>query len=219
MRAHRMLMPALLLASGLLSTAVAQAGELYGQLGFPGFGLGYAHPVSERISLRGDFMTLGSRSDEQTEDGITYQGQLKAHRLGLFADWFVFGGSFRLTGGVASSRYQLDLDASGAGRQLDVGGTTYTLGADDGLNVRVKFPTTMPYLGLGWGHQAAQGLRFSVDLGALIGKAKVSATGRGTQLGSASAQASIDRETAELKESVGKASFIPQITFGLGYSF
>jgi hypothetical protein len=215
---HPLLSASLVLSAALACTA-AGAGELYGNLGFPGVGLGYAHPVSEQLTLRGDFMTLGSRHKDQTEDGIDYTGKLKAQRLGVFADWFVFSGRFRLTGGVASTTYKLELDASGAGRTLNVGNTNYTLTAADGLNVQVKYPGTMPYLGLGWGHQIDSGLRLSFDVGALFGKAKVDVSGRGPQLGSAAAQQDIDRETQQLRDDLGKLRFIPQLTLGLGYSF
>lgn len=203
---------------GLSASGLSQAGEIYAPLGIPGWGVGYAHPVNGQLTLRGDYMTLGTRSGSQTEDGIEYDAQLKLNRAAIFADWFPWSGRFRLTAGLAATNYKLEMDASGAGRTITVGDTPYTLTSADGLNVQVKFPSTMPYLGLGWGHQTGSGLRFSFDLGALIGKAKVSATGRG-QLASSQAQADIDKELQELRDGVGKTSFIPQISLGLGYSF
>ena len=53
------------------------AGEVYLGLGLPGVGLGYAHPVSPRFTVRGDIFTLGSRSAPETEDGITYKANSK----------------------------------------------------------------------------------------------------------------------------------------------
>lgn len=211
--------PALTLAALTVCMGAAHAGEIYVPLGLPGVGVGYAHPINAHFAVRGDFMTLGSREKTESEEGIEYNGKLKLNRFALLGDWFPFGGRFRLTAGIASTNYKLELDASGAGKQIEVGDNRYTLGANDGLNVQVKFPSTMPYLGLGWGHQTETGLRFSADLGALIGKAKVEATTRGTALSSAQAQQDVAKEVQQLSGGVGKARFIPQISVGIGYSF
>jgi hypothetical protein len=206
--------------AGLAAAAgAAQAGEFYGQVGFPGAGIGYAQPISDAVVLRADAVTMGSRSRQYTEEGITYQGTLKANRVAAYADWFPFGGVFRFTGGLASNQFDLTLDASGTGQTINVGNNNYTLGPGDGLTMQVKYPRTMPYFGVGWGHQPnVSGLRVSFDVGALIGKPKVSATGRG-QLASPSAQADIDRELAQVNDGIGKVSLLPQFSFSLGYSF
>lgn len=196
----------------------AQAGEIYVPIGLPGVGLGYAQPVSPSWAWRADYVTLGSRTRDRTEQGIAYEGRLKTGRGGLFADWFPFDGSFRFSLGVTANRYQLDLDASGAGRTINVGGTNYTLVAGDGFNALVKFPSTTPYVGFGWGHGVGNGMRFAVDVGASVGKATIAASGRGA-LASASAQADIDRELAELRDGVGKVRALPQLSLSLGYSF
>lgn len=202
-----------------MATACAYAGEVYGTVGFPGAGLGYAHPLGSSLTVRGEFTTLGTHRKQYEEEGIRYEGELKTNRTGLFLDWFPFDGVFRLTGGVTAQDYKLTLDASGASGSITVGDTTYTgLSAADGLNVQIKFPRTTPYLGLGWGHQAASGLRFSFDLGASIGKAKVTATTRG-QLASEAAQADVDKELQEVRDGVGKVKVLPQISFAIGYSF
>lgn len=214
----RPLLATLVLGGAALASGAAQAGEIYLQAGLPGYGLGYAHPLSPSLTLRGDYVTLGTRDKDTTEEGIAYQGQLKAKRTALFADWYPFAGSFRFSLGLTSNQYQLTLDAAGAGQVINVGGTSYTLGAGDGLTVQVKYPSTMPYFGLGWGHQMGSGLRFSLDLGAGIGKPTVTATGRG-QLANPAAQADIDREVAELRDGVGKVKVLPQISLAIGYSF
>ncbi len=196
----------------------AHAGEVYANLGFPGVMLGYAHPVNDMFSLRGDFATLGNRERQYTENGIDYQGKLKAQRAALLADWYPFSGSFRFTLGAASNKYQLDLSASGAGGTLTIGNTTYVTTAADRFEATVKFPKSTPYFGFGWGHQAGEGLRFSFDVGALFGKAKLTTAVYGP-LASQVSQADIDAETAELRDGVAKVRAIPQITFGIGYSF
>ena len=197
----------------------AHAGEVYLGLGLPGVGLGYAHPVSPSFTVRGDIFTLGSRSATETEDGITYKANSKLQRTALLADWFPFAGSFRLTGGAAFNTYKITLDASGAGGTLTIGDRTYTTTAADGLTVQVKFPKTTPYLGIGWGHQAGSGFRFSADIGAAIGRATVSATARGQLAAQPDIQSNIDKELVQLRDGVGKVKAIPQLSLGIGYSF
>jgi hypothetical protein len=130
----------LALATLGLGALTAQAGEIYANAGFPGVGLGYAHPLNSHFALRGDFMTLGTHKKDMNEEGIDYKGTLSTSRVALFADYFPFGGVFRLTAGITANNYKLELDASGAGQTINVGGTDYVLSANDGLNVQVKFP-------------------------------------------------------------------------------
>ena len=209
----------LALATLGLGALTAQAGEIYANAGFPGVGLGYAHPLNSHFALRGDFMTLGTHKKDMNEEGIDYKGTLSTSRVALFADYFPFGGVFRLTAGITANNYKLELDASGAGQTINVGGTDYVLSANDGLNVQVKFPKTTPYLGIGWGHQQESGFRFAFDIGAMLGKAKVEATARGQYANDPNFQASLDQEVAELRDGVGTIKALPQITFSLGYSF
>ena len=118
-----------LAATGLLPQT--QAGEVYANVGLPGIGLGYAHPIDSRFTVRADFMTLGSRSKSTTEEGIRYDGRYKLQRLAVLGDWFPFGGSFRLTGGLSSNQYKVTLDATGENGSLTIGDRTYTTTAAD----------------------------------------------------------------------------------------
>lgn len=206
-------------AASACCLSTAQAGEVYLGLGIPGVGLGYAQPISPTVTLRGDIFTLGSREANEVENGISYRATVKLQRAALLADWFPFGGSFRLTGGAAFNTYKIDLDANGAGGSLTIGDRTYATTAADGLNVQVKFPNTTPYIGIGWGHQMGSGLRFSADIGAAIGKAKLTAVARGQLASQPDIQQNLDKELAELRDGVGKVKAIPQLSIGIGYSF
>lgn len=219
MRAYSALVALSILSAAALSTH-AQAGELYTKLGVPGVMLGYSQPIGPLVGVRADYATIGTRKERRTEDGITYDGTLKADRAALLADWFPFAGSFRLTTGITSNQYKLDLLATGAGGSLTIGNNTYATTAQDQLRVQVKFPSSTPYVGLGWGHGSGSGsgLRFSFDIGAKIGKATVDYSLTGP-LALRVSQADIDAELAELRDGVGKVRAVPQITFGLGYSF
>ena len=169
--------------------------------------------------MRGDFASLGTRKKTMEEEGVSYDAKMNTRRFALLGDYFPFAGSFRITGGMTFNNYKLALDASGAGKVIEVGDGTYTLGPNDGLLVEVKFPSTTPYLGIGWGHQSNSGFRAAFDIGAMIGKAKVTATSRGTLSSQPGYQENLDKELAELRDGVGQVKAIPQITLSVGYSF
>jgi hypothetical protein len=206
-------------ALALLATGpAALAAELYTGIGIPGVMLGVAQPIGPLVSVRADYMTLGKRSERSTEEGITYDATLKTGRTALLVDLFPFGGPFRFTAGVTSNQHKIDLLADGAGGSITIGNTTYTTTAADRFRVLVKFPSTTPYLGVGWGHHGGSGLRFSADIGASIGKAKVSYELSGPAANAVS-QADVDAELSQLRDGVGKVRLVPQLSIGLGYSF
>ncbi len=206
------------LALGAACMASAQAGEVYTGIGTQGVMLGYAQPVSDSITLRADFGTFGSRSTTEQEEGITYNAHGKFNRTGVFADWF-FAGGWRLTGGVTFNNMQIDLQAQGSGNSINIGGQNYQFDPGDRFDVQIKFPKTTPFLGIGYGHQPkAEGFGFHFDLGASIGKAKLTAVASGPNL-SAVSQSDIDRELAELRDGVGKVKAIPQLSLGVNYRF
>ena len=209
---------ALAALAALGASPQAGAGELYLLGGVPGVGLGFAQPLGPHLGLRADYLGLGTRTERRTEEGIDYDGRLKSGRGGIYADWFPLAGGFRISLGVTSNRYQLDLDAAGAGRTINVGGTNYTLGPGDGFTAQVRIPSTTPYVGIGWGHHAGTGLRLGFDLGASIGRARLGVSGRG-QFAQPAAQADLDRELAELREGVGRVRLLPQLSLSLGWSF
>jgi hypothetical protein len=215
-------------ASALLATALlangAQAQEVYAGAGLFGAQIGYAYSVNPQFNLRGDYMTMGSRSKTQTESGTSYQAKLDLSRTALLVDWFPFeSSSFRMTGGASFNKIGFNLTAGGAGSTVDINGRTVALGANDTLNVQVKLPNTTPYVGIGWGHKPSnKGWGFHTDLGVLVGSFKVTET-RGGALVNGGAlgvtQADMDKELQDVRDSVAKLKVLPQVTLGLSYRF
>jgi hypothetical protein len=208
---------------GLIAQCSAQAGEVYGGIGFPGIFAGYAQPVMAQVVLRADYATLGQYAKDGEEDGVTYKGKVKVGRLGVFADYFPWGGrsGFRVTGGLTFNQIKVDLKSNFTGTPVAIGDqASVTPNATDRFNVTVKVPDVTPFLGVGYGHEPAtgKGWGFHVDLGASIGRAKVSVdTNLIGQYGVTAAD--VDKELAQLRDGVGKVRFVPQISFGLSYRF
>lgn len=225
---QQFLIAALTLTSGFMAVADAQAGEVYTGVGIQGVMLGYAQPLSPSITVRGDYATFGNLKRQRTEDGIDYDARIKYSRFGLVGDWF-FSGGWRLTGGITANNMKIDMvgKPNSASATINIGSGTYTYAAGDRLDVKVKFPSTTPYLGVGYGHQESseKGFGFHFDLGASIGKAKVSTAFSGPSYNAMTApqraqlDADLQTESQELRDGVGKIKAIPQLSLGVTYRF
>lgn len=209
---------------GLAAGGAAQAQEVYGGVGLFGAQVGYAYAVAPSVTVRGDYMTMGSRSKSTNESGTEYKANMKWNRTALLADWFPFESStFRLTGGATFNNVAFDLTAGGANTTVDIAGKPYTLAANDTLNIKIKMPSTTPYLGLGWGHkQSSKGWGFHADLGVSVGQFKVTETrtgglAEGGALGVK--QTDVDAEMASVRDGVAKIKVLPQATLGVSYRF
>ena len=197
----------------------AQAGEVYTSVGLPGLTIGYSTPVADKVSLRADLSTVGSPTRHRSIDAAEYDVKVKADRLGLFADWFVSDG-FRATGGLTFNNARADLNGRGNGGTITIGGTAYAAGPDDRFEGQVKYPTTMPYLGVGYGHAAgATGWGFVFDLGLAFGKAQVTGSATGPLLSQSVSQQDTQREVDKVRDKLAKIPGIPQLSLGAAYSF
>jgi hypothetical protein len=213
----RQLLVVTVLATGI---ARATAGEIYVGAGLPGVMLGYVQSLNRSFSFRGDWATLGTQRKQTVEEGVNYDAEVGFNRVGLFADWFYFGG-LRLTSGLTFNNLKANFAAQGNGTNFTIGGQTFVSDPSDKLNISLNYPKTTPYLGLGYGHHASTGFGVTFDIGASFGKATVSETHSGLNLGNPSlvSQADIDAELAQLREGVAKITYIPQLSFGINYRF
>jgi hypothetical protein len=206
-------------AAALLASAESRAAEVYAIGGVPGTIFGIALPAGDRLGLRADIGGWDRLERTIDREGVAYDARIKATRIGLFADWFVAGGTFRLTGGFTFNDIGAELSVAGPGRQVTFGTTTYTLGADDRFDGRVEMPAFTPYFGLGWGHNPSRtGWGFVGDIGLSLGKPKVSGRASGSIVTSQpQIQDDVQREVLEFQQSIDGIRFFPQITFGASY--
>jgi hypothetical protein len=198
----------------------ARAAEIYGQVGFPGYIIGLGTPVGQGLTLRADIGGLDKIERNVSRSGIDWKAEGKLTRIGLFGDWYPTGGRFRLTAGLTINDMKADLSATGEGRSVNIGGTTYTLGADDRVDARIEMPATSPYIGIGWGHHAqGTGFGFIADVGVGFGRPKVTTRVSGPLATQPTIQADLDRELAELRDTVRSIRVVPQVTLGVNYRF
>lgn len=219
MKHHGLWLAALVALSGS-----ASAQDVYLGLGLPGlYTLGYAHSMSPSLGLRGEFAGGLSVSRDGNQDGVNYTGSVKANRAGIFADWYPLGGGFRLVGGLTANDITADINGIGSGTATINGQTVNMTGQT--FNVKVKFPSATPYLGIGYGHQHSdsKGLGFYADLGVMVGSFTADTTtslvGQPVIGGGTITQADVDAQTQKIRDSLNSLSVFPSASVGMLYRF
>jgi hypothetical protein len=186
-------------------------------------------------------INVGSLNGDGENDGINYDGTLNLQSFGGVLDFHPTGGGFRFSVGMYSNSNEIDLDATGANQDAQIGDITYDI-SDAKLNTNVSFKSSAPYLGIGWGNSVDKNSKFSVttDLGILfqgtpIIKMKASGnvipksgvhTGPAVDLAGSSAaaqefQRELQKEQDKLNddENLKKLKLFPVVSLGFNYRF
>jgi len=207
-------------AIALTAMGHAHASGPYASIGLPGVSGGYAYSVNDKLGLRAEAGTSGTINKTDNSSGIRFDGALKYNRIGLFADLFPFSGGFRVTGGVTINRATMELRSRFSGStSVTVNGKTVTPASTDYFNADLKYPTVMPYIGIGWGHQAKPtGVGFTADIGVSIGRPKLTVDTNIVGQGGIT-QDDVDIKTDELYDDIGGIKLLPSASVGVNYRF
>jgi hypothetical protein len=153
---------------------------------------------------------------------VDYAGKLKLKSELLLLDWHPFEGRFRLTGGVVANGNKFDLLAKPNGGTYDINGNTYTAAQVGTLSAKVDFPSSAPYLGIGWGDSTqSAGLHFIGDIGVIAQgspKAKLTASG-GTLSNDPNVQADLKKAETDLQTKLNDFKVYPLVQLGIAYRF
>ena len=205
-----------------LATAIcalsAQAGDVYGGIGFPGLTLGYAHTMNPKLVLRGEFSGGLDVSKDGKQNGVDFNGKFKAQSISAFADYLPFNNAFRLTGGLTVNDTKFSLTSKG-GAGSTINGKAVNL-TGESFNAELKFPNVTPYLGIGYGFKPSngKGWGFYGDVGVMIGKfdTTVSTSIIGKQ---GVTLADVQAEAGKVRDAVSSVSMLPKFSIGASYSF
>jgi hypothetical protein len=189
-----------------------------GTLG-PGVELGHAFNDSFGIRLG---VNKWNHSKDRTENGVDYDAKLKLSSFQLLADWYPFGGVFRVNAGLVSNgnKFTLTAKPSGSGT-FTFNGVTYTSSQVGSVDGQVDFNKTAPYFGIGWGTSAGTGLTLSADMGVLFQgkpKSKLSLV-CGSAVNCSQLTSDVNAEQAKLDDSLNNFRYYPVVSIGLGYRF
>ncbi|MDO5691369.1 MAG: autotransporter outer membrane beta-barrel domain-containing protein [Pseudomonadota bacterium] len=209
------------LAALTVGAVSAQANEVYGAVGLTGVTVGYAYPINDSFTVRGDITGGYGFKRNDRISGVDYSAKLAAHRVGAYGDWFPAGNQFRLTGGLAFNDNALKLRSRAAANS-----TTTINGKDVDLtghylNVDAEYPKVAPYIGIGWGHRKSdsKGWSFNADLGVMIGKYKLKNIQQNIVGTQGVEQADLDAEIAKVQKDLNKLRVFPVLSVGVSYRF
>lgn len=200
---------------GLTTNAVAFDTAMTAKLGTLGLGVEGTFGLSENINARLGFNRYNYDTDESVSD-IRYDFKLKLKTISLFADWHPFGSAFRVTAGIMSNGNELK-GSSSSSTNVKIGNNTYNVG----LDAKLDFDSTAPYLGIGWGNAVAadKGWGFNVDLGVMFqgsGNVTLTPTGSGASLVDS---ADVSLEEQKFEDDIKGYKYYPVCSFGVSYKF
>lgn len=195
--------------------AMAMDSALTAKLGTLGLGVEGTFGLTEHFNAR---LGLNKFDFDRTEtiDDIEYDLDLEWQSISLLADWHPFGNAFRFTAGILSNGNELK--GSSTSSSLTIGDTTYP---SVGLDAKLDFDSTAPYLGVGWGNalSADKGWGFNVDLGVMFqgsGDVTLTPTGAGAALVD---PADIAAEEQKFENDIRDYKYYPVFSFGVSYKF
>jgi hypothetical protein len=182
--------------------------------------IGYARPINSNFGLRGEYAFGPTLTQDTTTSGADASASIKANRGGLFADWYPFSNGLRLVGGVTFNDISLDVTAKGtAGSTVDINGINASL-VGQTFCASITFPTTTPYIGIGYGHHQSKdkGIGFYADAGLMVGtfNAKITTSVLGQN---GITQADIDKESQSIRDKISSLNVLPSVSLGLVYRY
>lgn len=186
-----------------------------------GLGVELTGSLAERLNIRAGahYFKFGQKL---SKGGNEYDFDLKLKSFSALADWHVFGGAFRITGGAVLDKNNLDGDAI-TSNGFNIGDMVFTSEEVGILTGNVHFREVSPYLGIGWGNPVAKdsGWTFMVDLGVMFaGTAKVDLSSVG---GTLSDQplflTELRKEEDNVRGELNNFKYYPVISLGLSRKF
>jgi hypothetical protein len=164
--------------------------------------------------------TYNRNGEEKTD--ITYDIHLKLKAVEALVDLSPGArGNFHFTAGLVTNPMTITGDGQPtASGTFTINNHTYTAAQVGVLTATGKFPGASPYFGIGFGTPARKGgrVKFLFDLGAAIGKPKISLTA--TNPGnSATLAADLNAQIVDTQKDLDAIKAYPVLSFGVAYHF
>lgn len=197
-----------------LAAPAAETNGITARAGTLGYGVEFGLGLSANTQVRFG-ANSASRSSSGNEGGVEYDMDVNLRSGDVLLDWHPFDGVFFTSIGALYNKNEIEVRSKSTG-SVTVGGNTYT---NPSLTGEVTFNKFAPYLGLGWGSSpAAKGFVWKFDLGvAYQGSPEVKL--RSTSNTTVVNQTDLDREAAEMEESLKDYKYYPHVGFSLGMRF
>ena len=209
------------------------------RLGSLGAGLEAATPLLPRLNLRVGY-NKADLSYDTDYAGNDYEFDLGLQTVAALGDFHVFGGGFRITGGVMLNGNGLDVTGSPGGQMgaltFEIGDQVYDATSDvTAFNGEIEFNSLAPYAGIGFGNMVGEDKRlgFLLDIGAVLqGSPTITMSTvdtlddttpvPGDAQNRTPRQILLDnvaKEEAELEDDISTFNLYPVISLGISYRF
>jgi hypothetical protein len=199
----------------------------YAKGGTLGLGGGVGYGISDMLTARVGYTAYNLDRDIDSTD-VDYEGKFKLGGAEALLDWHPFAGTFRVTGGLIFSRNKIDVDAK-LNQSVTINDVEYDAGDLGDLSGTVKFKSTTPYLGIGWGNVVGKNGNFHLvaDIGfQYLGTPHVKLNASCSTQGAISAPVeclqldqNVQAEEDDLNDEVENYEWWPVLSIGVAYRF
>jgi hypothetical protein len=193
------------------------------RVGTLGIGVDVAKSFTSQFNGRLGF-NFGNININRTDSGIDYSSQLNLSSVQLFGDYYPFPRSnFRVTGGLVAqnNRFSVTGKPSGSGTYT-IDGNQVSASNVGTLSGEYKYGNSIaPYLGIGIGNAATEGLSFNADLGVMFtGSPKVSLNASNPIFNTTPiTRTQLDNQARQTENDLRGFSVYPVLSIGLSYGF
>jgi len=204
------------------SVSAAEGGKL--SVGASVGTLGISPEVGYRFNRAFGLRANGGFLDyDRTEDidDIEYDGTLKLKSVGVLADVYPFGGSFRVSAGLRSNDNRVNLLVDEGSINVGEDDEPYTQSEFGTLRGSVGFKKMAPTLTLGWGGKLKSGFTFGFEAGVMMqGSPRVALTSEGGSLSSDPLfLARLEEERAQAQDDADDFKLWPILQLHIKYRF
>jgi hypothetical protein len=220
---RRIIAVAAILCTAIIAGGCADSGNfaVSGKVGTLGLGGDVAAKLTDNVDARVGYSGLDVDIDGKEIDDIDYDFNIGLSSFEALADWYVFDGSFRLTGGAVYMDNSVDMKAVPTGPK-EIGDNTYYPSDIGTLTGAVDIDGLSPYVGIGWGNpfKSDSRLGFTCDIGvAFISSPDVSLRANGPIASDPTFRADLEKERKDIEDDMGVVRIYPVISLGLYFRF
>lgn len=211
----------------VVSMAIAMnslhAQQVYLQGGTLGVGIGAAYNVTTWFGVHADFNAI-NLSHNFSVGGNRYEDGIRLRQGGIYGDVFPWTNSgFRVTAGLRVTDNEVTGNSVPTNGVYVFEGHASPAFPGEYATATVKYPTVMPYLGIGYGLQPrGKGFGLVVDLGVAYGVPRSSYTlspALSEAAGPAMSQQIIATGLQQLRDKASPFRWYPTLQIGVSYHF
>ncbi|MFM2304432.1 MAG: hypothetical protein RLZZ135_1844 [Cyanobacteriota bacterium] len=193
------------------------------RVGTLGIGIDIAKSLTSQVNGRLGF-NFGNLNVNRTDSGINYDSQLNLSSIQLVGDYYPFRQSnFRVTGGLVAQNNKLTVTSKpNAGGNYTIDNQSFPASSVGTLSGEFKSANSIaPYLGIGIGQPATEGLAFNADLGLMFaGAPQVTLNASNPAFnGSPITRSLIDNQARQTENDLKGLNLYPVVSVGVSYGF